>query len=204
MVDLDRVGHISRVVQDAHRAVRQMDAVDDRRESSTRVQASLLLSVLPALDDLRRSLDPQMARRIPPHVTAIYDDEAPDPDLMIRRLRAVCSKLPPIELHLDKIVGFEPPEQGLYVTTAASTSFTNLRTQVLRPPFAPRSASMWPHVTILHPRSAPACTVNWRSYIGSTIGRSMIVVRKVSVLEYVGETWRVRASILFDDVGRPE
>jgi hypothetical protein len=120
-----------------------------------RVQASLLLSVLPALDDLRRSLDPQMARRIPPHVTAIYDDEAPEPDLMVHRLRGVCTKLPPIELHLEEVVRFESPNQGLYVTTTASTSFTTLRTQVLQPPFAPRSASMWPHVTILHPRSAP-------------------------------------------------
>ena len=125
-----------------------------------RVQASLLLSVLPALDDLRRSLDPQMARRIPPHVTAIYDDEAPEPDLMVHRLRGVCTKLPPIELHLEEVVGFESPNQGLYVTTTASTSFTKLRTQVLQPSFAPRSASMWPHLTILHPRSAPACAVD--------------------------------------------
>jgi hypothetical protein len=169
-----------------------------------RVQASLLLSVLPALDDLRRSLDPVMARRIPPHVTAIYDDEAPDPDLMIGRLEEVCTKLPPIVLHLDEVVGFEPPEEGLYVTSTASTSFTTLRTQVLRPPFAPRSASMWPHVTILHPRSAPACPANWRSYVGSTIGRSMIVVRKVSVVEYVGKSWRVRRSFPFDDAERSE
>jgi len=113
-----------------------------------------------ALDDLRRSLDPQMARRIPPHVTAIYDDEAPEPDLMVHRLRGVCTKLPPIELHLEEVVGFESPNQGLYVTTTASTSFTKLRTQVLQPSFAPRSASMWPHLTILHPRSAPACAVD--------------------------------------------
>jgi hypothetical protein len=166
-----------------------------------RAQVSLLLSVSSALDDLRRSLDPEMARRIPPHVTAIYDDEAPDPDLMLCRLEAVCTKLPPIVLHLGEVVAFEPPEQGLYVATTASTSFTNLRTQVLQPPFVARGASMWPHVTILHPRSAPACIANWRSYVGSTIGRSMIVVRKVSVVEYVGDTWRVRRSFPFDDAG---
>ena len=163
-----------------------------------RTQAILLLPPIPALEDLRRSLDPQMAARIPPHVTAIYDDEAPAPDLMIHRLRDVCGGLLAIQLELREIVSFEPPSEGLYVVTTASASFAELRAQVLRPPFAPRNASMWPHVTILHPRSVATSAADWRSYIGSEIGRSTLV-REIKVMEYDGSSWHIRASIPLSD-----
>lgn len=159
-----------------------------------RVQASVFLPALPALEDLRRSLDPQTAARIPPHVTAIYDDEASEPDLMVHRLRDACARLPPIQLDLGEVASFEAPNEGLYVTATAGASFVELRSQVLRPPFAPRGASMRPHVTILHPRSVAASTVDWRSYIGTKIGWCA-VAREVKVIEYDGRVWRVLTSI---------
>ena len=56
-----------------------------------RSRAVLLLPGIPDLDDLHRFLDPDAAARIAPHVTAIFDDEAPTPDLMVHRLREVCA-----------------------------------------------------------------------------------------------------------------
>ncbi len=61
---------------------------------SLRVQASLLLTLPSRLVELRRHLDPRMARSIPPHLTMIYDDEAPEAGLLRDRLREASTLQP--------------------------------------------------------------------------------------------------------------
>lgn len=118
-----------------------------------RVQATLLLKDLLSVEALRADLDPRMAALTPAHVTVIYDDEAADSNLLVERLRKAGRNVSPIELRLGKVVAFEPPDEGLYVSTVASDELTRLRANVLRPPFATTRSSFWPHVTVLHPRS---------------------------------------------------
>jgi 2'-5' RNA ligase len=160
-----------------------------------RVQASLPLSPLPGLVELRRALDPRMAGRIAPHVTAIYDDEAPDPDLLMERLRVVCADLPPVDLRLGCVEAFAPPGGGLFVSTEAGAAFATLRALVLTPPFAARRA-VRPHVTLLHPRSVADAPADWRSHVGCAFGWET-TVREVAIMESDGGCWRVKARISF-------
>jgi hypothetical protein len=161
-----------------------------------RVQATLLVTIPPALEALRQSLDPAMAARIAPHVTAIYDDEAPEPALMLKRLSEICRTMRPLKVRLSRIVAFEAPSEGLYVDADMGVGFSDLRAYVLRPPFAPRGPLMYPHLTILHPRSAATCGLDWRSHIDAPVDCSTLVC-EISVIELGGTAWNQRATIPF-------
>lgn len=162
-----------------------------------RVQASLLLTLPPGLADLRRRLDPAQAARILPHVTVIYDDEAPDAGLLRDRLSQVCACLPPVTLTLSGITMFSPPDAGLYAVVEADPTFAALRARVLTPPFAPRSPGVRPHVTLLHPRSVADAPADWRSYAATPV-HGTTTVRDVAIIESSGGPWSVRARMAFD------
>lgn len=76
-------------------------------QTAWRVQATLLLRDLSAIESLRPRLDPRIAALIPAHVTGIYEDEAPDSDLLVERLRVACREVPPIELRLGRVTAFD-------------------------------------------------------------------------------------------------
>jgi len=154
----------------------------------------LLLTLPSALADLRFRLDPRMARNAPPHVTIIYDDEAPDAALLQDRLREACSDFGPIALQLGGVDAFAPPAAGLYVATEADPIFDALRARVLALPFAGRGPAVRPHVTLLHPRSVADAPADWRDHAGSAIPFHA-VVREVTIIQSEGGPWSVRARI---------
>jgi 2'-5' RNA ligase superfamily len=90
------------------------EAIDYKRRMArpNRAQVTLLLRDLPKVESLRAALDPAMATQIPAHVTAIYDDEAPDSDLLIARVREAASTIPPIELRLGENCGVRAARWG--------------------------------------------------------------------------------------------
>ena len=76
-----------------------------------------------------------MGSSIPPHVTVVYDDEAPDAGLLIDRLRETRRAVAPIMPELRSIEAFDPPAAGRYVAAEADARRTLLRHM----PFARRS-----------------------------------------------------------------
>jgi 2'-5' RNA ligase len=146
------------------------------------------------LEDLRRRLDPRVAQSVPPHITIIYDDEAPDAGLLHDRLREACPDFAPLALQLGGVAAFAPPAAGLYVAAQADATFDALRARVLRPPFAPRGPAVRPHVTLLHPRSVADAPADWQCHAGSSPCWRAIV-REVTVIQSDGGPWRVRATI---------
>jgi len=140
-----------------------------------RTQAALLLSEPAHLEQLRSDLDPTFANRISLHATLIYDDEAPDVDLLIARLRAAAARMPSLTLSLGQLVRFDRPADGLYATATASAGFWRIRDQVLRPPFSSRGPSLQPHVTIVHPRRVSAIDTTWQNYRGMVVNQSVLV-----------------------------
>jgi 2'-5' RNA ligase len=166
----------------------------DSRGTLMRTQATLLLPYLGLASDLRRSLDPEMSSTMGPHVTIIYDDEAPDADLLSKRLISICRTTAPIDLHLEVIKPFQPKETGLYVSVKANASFFAIRSKALAPPFRSRHGSFEPHVTILHPKSRINDRVNWMQHIGTPI-RVSLTIQEISVVSYDGSKWNKVAAI---------
>ena len=94
-----------------------------------------------------------MAAQIAAHVTVVYPQEAPIPDLLIERVRAASDRIPPFRLRLGRVVAFENPEDGVYVTVEdIDGGYGAMRAQVLRPPF--HGVAFRPHVTLVHPRTS--------------------------------------------------
>jgi hypothetical protein len=159
-----------------------------------RTQATLFLSEPAHLEQLRRNLDPIFASRISLHATLIYDNEAPDVDLLIARLRAAGAHAPSITLYLGQMVRFDPPADGIYATATASAGFWWIRDQVLRPPFSSRGPSLQPHVTIVHPSRVSAIDATWQNYVGMIVDESVLIA-SISVIEFNGSVWRSREDI---------
>jgi 2'-5' RNA ligase len=146
------------------------------------------------LEDLRRRLDPRMAESVPPHITIIYDDEAPDAGLLQDRLREAGADFALVALHLGGVAAFAPPASGLYVAVKADPAFDALRARVLRPPFAARGPAVRPHVTLLHPKNVADAPADWRCHAGSSVNWRTLV-REVTVIQSDGGPWRVLARI---------
>jgi 2'-5' RNA ligase len=146
--------------------------------------------------ELRRHLDPRVARLIPPHVTIVYDDEAPDAGLLVDRLQEACADLAPITLTLSHIKAFGAPSAGLYVAAEASPSFEMLRAWVLRPPFARRGSEVHAHITLLHPKSVADAPADWQCHIGAAIDWTT-TVHEVIVIQSNGGPWSEHARLQF-------
>jgi 2'-5' RNA ligase len=157
-------------------------------EPNVRTQATLILSGLSQLKRLRDELDPEFARRIPPHVTLIYDDEASDIDLLIRRLRTASANARPVNLSLSLMARFQSPNDGLYIVTTASAEFQSIRHQVLKPPFSSRGPLLKPHITIVHPSRVSNISAAWQNYIGAAVHQSTSVA-SITIVEWDGSTW---------------
>jgi len=139
------------------------------------------------IEDARREWDPTMAARIPAHVTLVYPEEAPRPDLLIARVRTAAGTVPPFRLRLGEAAGFASPEGGAYLSVDdVDGGVSAIREVVLQPPF--RGIPFRPHVTIVHPGTSP-----WgRRFLeqgGCRTGEREFTVAEVAITAFDGTRW---------------
>lgn len=124
------------------------------RSSGPRRHLLFLLSgpVAERLDQQRRSLDPLMATRVPPHVTLVYPEEVTDESLLLERISQTAAGGHPFPLALGSLES-NPATGGVwYRIEDLSGTWTALRRAVLEPPCRP--LDVVPHITLVHPRTA--------------------------------------------------
>jgi 2'-5' RNA ligase len=111
-----------------------------------RRQATLFLTGVPAIDDIRERFNPAQAKLIATHVTLIREDEVVDWEMLADRARNL--SLPEIALRF----GDPQLENGLlYLPCVGSTAeFDGLRAALLNSPTARKHS---PHITLIHPRN---------------------------------------------------
>ena len=94
-----------------------------------------------------------MAAQIAAHVTLVYPRDAPIVELLVERVRAASSTIPPFRLRLGEISCFERPERGVSIDVEdIDGGYRTIRESVLRPPLHP--VAFPPHVTVVHPRTS--------------------------------------------------
>lgn len=103
------------------------------------------------LQTLRRQWDPEMAARIPPHVTLVYPEETVDELLLVGRVTEAAANTPSFAVSLADL---KRGEWGgvWFPVVDPSDSWAKLRSEILAPPFRMRSVE--PHVTVVHPRTS--------------------------------------------------
>jgi 2'-5' RNA ligase len=127
------------------------------------VQARIELSpdLRARIEPLRRRWNPERAEGNPAHVTLIYHDEAPSPELLRERLAAAATSLRPFELRVGAARRFPPPVSGVFLAADdPSGAVARLRAQVLAQPFRAR-ARFGLHVTIVHPAHGERADAAW-------------------------------------------
>jgi 2'-5' RNA ligase len=130
-----------------------------------KVQARITLppDLRRALDELRMAWNPEKATGNPAHVTLVYHDEAPDPDLLADRLQSAASQLPPFELIIGTAEKFPGSAAGAFLKVTDPTGgVSRLRESVLVPPFN-RRGRYGLHVTLLHPDQGERLEEAWPS-----------------------------------------
>lgn len=169
-----------------------------------RVQARIPLpeSARGAIDALRMRWNPEVATGNPAHVTVVYHDEAPDPDLLRARLADACRVIAPFLLELGAVSRFAEPAAGAFLTVADPTGGVEaLRRRVLAPPFAAR-ARFGLHVTLLHPAQGARLAEAWAE-LSSVRGPAGFVAERVDLITGVGaETKTVAALDLAAEIRR--
>lgn len=111
-----------------------------------RRQATLFLTGVPTIDNIRERFNPAQAKLIATHVTLIREDEVDDWETLADRVRKL--SLPEIALQF----GDPQLENGLlYLPCVGSTAeFDGLRAALLNSPPARKHS---PHITLIHPRN---------------------------------------------------
>jgi len=141
------------------------------------------------VEAVRRQWDPGMAAQIGAHVTLAYPEEAPSVELLVERVRAASTRIPPFRLRLGGIACFERPEGGVYVAVEdIDGGYRRMREEVLRPPFHPRAGP--PHVTLVHPRTSRRGRDFWDS--GAYPGHAgEFTAQEVAITAFDGTRWVV-------------
>ena len=118
-----------------------------------RVQAriTLPLDIRCEIDSLRTKWNPERAAGNPAHITIAYHDEAPDPSLLMERLRIAAARVALFRLALGLAKPFPEPDRGVFLDVSDPTGgVAAIREILLGPPFT-RRARFGLHVTLLHP-----------------------------------------------------
>jgi mutator protein MutT len=130
--------------------------------------------VAEALDGLRSTWDPVMARIAPPHVTVAYPEEIVDVDLLLERLAGAAAETAPIRLSIGGFIGDDDGRGGVFAAVGdPDRGLTALRDRLLLPP---QRFSGYPfHTTIAHPRTAGAPADCWAALRGGSLDLSCVV-----------------------------
>jgi 2'-5' RNA ligase len=167
-----------------------------------RIQAVVFLPepAATAVQELRSSYDPAMARRIEPHITIVYD--VPSLDLLRTRLATAVGAVAPFPITLEPPACWGgDPDGGIFLAVHdPDAGIERLRRPVMVPPFEqPDGVTYHPHVTLVHPRSTTASdrARAWTSFRERTFDLGTMLVSRVDIVgtdRSDGGAWTVLAS----------
>ena len=151
---------------------------------SSRRQASMYLSDVPEIEDLRIRFNPVQAQLIPAHVTLVREDEVHDWSVFETRIQEQL----PIRLTLgfgcavrDENLVFLPAVLGV-------EQFDDLRHRLLSDGIK-RPRNQTPHVTIIHPRNG-TCTDAAFEEIAQRLQPFTTTLSEISLIEQTnGGPW---------------
>lgn len=133
-----------------------------------KVQARITLppDVRHAIDQVRMVYNPERAAGNPAHITVAYHDEAPNPVLLIERVRQAAYRIRPFHLKVGMAAQFPPPAIGAFLQVADPTGgVAAIRNVILATPFT-RREQFGLHVTLLHPDYGGRLVEAWPAFTG--------------------------------------
>jgi 2'-5' RNA ligase len=139
-----------------------------------------------ALEELRRTWDPEMARQIPAHITLIYPEEVPDPAELAAGARLAAARTAPFTIALGPPFHAGSPADGVFLHISdPEDGIGRFRTAAVP---AGQATAFPPHVTIVHPRTSRHGAQAWAE-LADIHFDARFTITEVAVTAYDGTRW---------------
>lgn len=133
------------------------------------------------LQSIRSEWDPEMASRIPPHVSLVYPEEVTDETLLMERARTTTADTEAFVISLGALAANDQGRGGVWFGVRdPSNTWTRLRSKILLPPFQP--IPIEPHATVVHPRTSSRGAEAFAALTGSRL-KGDILITELSYTE---------------------
>jgi 2'-5' RNA ligase len=139
-----------------------------------------------ALEELRRTWDPEMARQIAAHITLIYPEEIPDPAQLTAQAARAAARTAPFTIALGPAFHAGSPADGVFLHISdPDGGIARFRATAVP---ASQATGFPPHVTIAHPRTSRHGTQAWAE-LASVHLDARITITQVAITAYDGDRW---------------
>jgi len=154
----------------------------------TRYHAAAFLG-LPAshaLEELRRTWDPGMARQIAAHITLIYPEEITDPAELAERTRGAADRIAPFSIAAGTAFHAGSPADGVFLHVVDPDDGIGR----FRAAAVPEGQAIGfpPHITIVHPRTSERGERAWADLAQVHLD-ARCTIAEVAITAYDGDRW---------------
>jgi 2'-5' RNA ligase len=163
--------------------------VRDHHKVLTRHHATAFLAAdgSRAIEELRLTWDPRMARQIAGHVTLIYPEEIPDAAELAARAAGAAVCTPPFTIATESPFYRGSPAAGVFLAVADIDDGI----RAFRAAAIPSGAAVDfpPHVTIVHPRTSALGDQAWAELASAPI-QARFTISKIAITAHDGGRWQ--------------
>jgi 2'-5' RNA ligase len=139
-----------------------------------------------ALEELRRTWDPGMARQIAAHITLIYPEEIADPAELVERTRRAADRIAPFTIAAGRPFHPGSPADGVFLHVIdPDDGIGRFRAAAI-----PQGQAIGfpPHITIVHPRTSRRGQRAWAELAQVRLDASF-TIGEVAITAYDGQCW---------------
>jgi 8-oxo-dGTP pyrophosphatase MutT (NUDIX family)/2'-5' RNA ligase len=162
------------------------------------------------VDEVRVRFDPEMTRRIRPHITVVHDTADLAPAELRERVGRVAAEFGPFSLHLGAARHWGSAEAGIYLAVDDAAGILGALRRALGASDDP-AREFVPHVTLVHPRSIapPAARAAWTAIAGWTVDTD-VTIDSIAIIESTGSVggegseWRTAVTFPFGTATEPD
>jgi 2'-5' RNA ligase len=139
-----------------------------------------------ALEELRRTWDPGMAKQIAAHITLIYPEEITDPAELAERTEHAAARIAPFTIAAGRPFHAGSPADGVFLHVSdPDDGIGRFRGAAI--PHG-RAIAFLPHITIVHPRTSRRGERAWAELAQVHID-TRFTIAEVAITAYDGRRW---------------
>jgi len=139
-----------------------------------------------AIEDLRRTWDPEMQRQIAAHITLVYPNEIADPAELVERVACAAGRIAPFAVAVGPPFYEGSPAEGVFFSVSDPHDGLGRFRAVAVP--EGEAVSFQPHVTIVHPRTSRRGEQAWAELAEIHVDVAFTVA-DIAITAYDGDRW---------------
>jgi hypothetical protein len=139
-----------------------------------------------AVEELRRTWDPEMAKQIAAHVTLIYPEEIPGPAQLAASAGHAAARTAPFAITLGALFHDGSPASGVFLHVGdPANGISRFRSAAS---LAAQGIDFPPHVALVHPRTSRRGPQAWAA-LADVYLALRITITQIAITAYDGDRW---------------